>query len=116
LIRDLPVPTAEGPPEERPRRDKLAKHPWRALLVLVALQGACFTLVGFILFGILRLPRQLADVEAFPTATLFTVSAVLGYGIAPFLLGLPKGRRGFRGYRKAEKTEVLELGIRNPCT
>jgi membrane protease YdiL (CAAX protease family) len=74
------------------------QHPWRALLVLVALQGACFTLVGIILFGILRLPRQLGNIEALSTATLFTVGDLLAYGIAPFFLGLPKGRHGFRGY------------------
>ncbi|MGE5360569.1 MAG: CPBP family intramembrane glutamic endopeptidase [Bacteroidales bacterium] len=98
MFRDLPVSTVEGPRDDRLRRGRLAQHPWRAFLVLLALQGICFTLVGFLLFGVLRLPRQLANIEAFSTATFFTVSALLGYGIAPFLLGLPKGRHGFKGY------------------
>lgn len=94
MTSDLQISTAEGPRDER-NRGRLAEHPWRAFLVLLVLQGACFTVVGFVLFGVLHLPGQLAAVEAFSTATLF--SAVLGYGTAPFVLGFPKGRRGFRG-------------------
>jgi hypothetical protein len=68
------------------RRGSLTQHPWRAFLVSLALQGTCSTLIGFVLFGILRLPRQPANIEASSTATLLNASAPLGYGITPFLL------------------------------
>lgn len=77
---------------------RLARRPWRAFLLVLALQPVCFAVVGFVLFGILGLPKQLSDIEAFPTAALFTVSGLVVYLAVPFLLRLPNGRRSFRGY------------------
>ena len=91
-----------GPREDvdgvRVRRSRLVDHPWRAFLILLALQGVCYTLVGFVLVAVRRLPVDLRDMEALPTATLFTVSGLLSYLVMPFLLRLPSGSSRVRQY------------------
>ena len=79
-------------------RDRLLTRPWRAFLVLMALQPIGFALAAVVVYGVLRLPRQMSDMEAFSTATLFTINALLGYLVAPFVLGLPSGSRSVRAY------------------
>ena len=79
-------------------RDRLLKHPWRAFLVLMALQPIGMALGAVVVYGVLRLPRQMSDMEASSTATLFTINALLGYLVAPFVLGLPSGSRSVRAY------------------
>jgi membrane protease YdiL (CAAX protease family) len=79
-------------------RGRLTQHPWRAFLWVLALQAVCYSLVGFVLFGILRLPLDLSHIEAVPTVTLFTVSGILAYLVVPFLLRLPNGSRTVRAY------------------
>lgn len=89
---------SQEPPVEIPNPQPtsgLSQKPWRAFLLLLALQPVCFGLVGFFLYGILHLPRNLANMEAFSTAALFTVSGVLAYVFVPFLLRIPKGKRTF---------------------
>jgi membrane protease YdiL (CAAX protease family) len=97
MTDDLAVDVGSSPPQVRPYRGRFVGHPWRAFLVLLALQGACFGLLA-VLFGVLRLRLQLGNFQAPSTAAFFTVGALLSYGIGPYLLGLPKGRHGFRGY------------------
>ena len=79
-------------------RDRLLKHPWRAFLVLMAMQPLGMALSALLVYGAFRLPRQMSDMEAFSTATLFTINALLGYLVAPFVLGLPSGSRTVRAY------------------
>jgi membrane protease YdiL (CAAX protease family) len=79
-------------------RDRLLKHPWRAFLVLMALQPIGMALGALVVYGLLRLPRQMSDLAAFSTATLLTINALLGYLVAPFVLGLPSGSRSVRAF------------------
>lgn len=80
------------------RGSRLSQHPWRALLVILAMQPVCYALVGLILFGLFRLPRELSNLKAPTTITVFTVGGFLAYVIVPFLLRLPAGRRTFGEY------------------
>ena len=73
-------------------------HPWRALLVILALVPVCYGLVGLVLYGILRLPINISNMESFSTITMFTVGNFLAYVLAPFFLRVPKGKRTFREY------------------
>lgn len=91
MSRDTPLPVD-------PRGSRLAKHPWRALLLLLAIQPVCYLLVGVVLYGILRMPRDLSNMESLSTAALFTAGGFLAYVIVPFFLRIPKGRRTFREY------------------
>ena len=77
---------------------RFAGHPWRSLLVMLAVQPACFALSALVLFGILKLPNELKDMEAVSTVILFTVSGFLAYVIAPYFLRVPWGKRTFLGY------------------
>jgi membrane protease YdiL (CAAX protease family) len=79
-------------------RDRLLTHPWRAFLVLLALQPVGLALSAVVVYGIFRLPRQMSDIGALSTATLFTINGLLGYLAAPFLLGLPNGARAVGRY------------------
>jgi membrane protease YdiL (CAAX protease family) len=77
---------------------RLAQRPWRAFLLVLALQPVCFAIVGFLLFGVLRLPMDIGNMEATPTVALFTVGGLLSYVLVPFLLRLPNGKRSFGRY------------------
>ncbi len=77
---------------------RLAQRPFRAFLLVLGLQGACFWLGALVLFGLLDLPKDLSNIRAFSTAALFTASGLLGYLFVPFFLRLPCGKRTFRGY------------------
>jgi membrane protease YdiL (CAAX protease family) len=77
---------------------RLTRHPWRALLLVLALYGACFSVIGVVLYRVFRLPQDLTNIEAFPTAAHFTLGGLLGYLLVPYLLRLPKGSRSFRAY------------------
>jgi membrane protease YdiL (CAAX protease family) len=77
---------------------RLTRHPWRALLLVLALYGACFSVIGVVLYRVFRLPQDLRNIEAFPTAVHFTLGGLLGYLLVPYLLRLPKGARSFRAY------------------
>ena len=94
--------TTQGPladvSKAGPAEPRLARHPWRALLFVLALHGAGFALVGLVLYRVLRLPQDLSNIEAFPTAAHFTVAGLLGYVLVPYLLRLPKGSLSFRRY------------------
>lgn len=92
------VTSGGAPPRVDVRRSRLAQHPWRALSLMLAIQPVCYALVGFVLFGLLRLPRDLSNMESISTATLLSVGGILAYFVVPFLLGIPNGRRTFRGY------------------
>lgn len=90
--------SGDAPPRADTRGSRLAQHPWRALLLMLAIQPVCYGLVGLVLYGVLRMPRDLSHVESLSTATLFTVGGLLAYVIVPFLLRIPKGRRTFMEY------------------
>jgi len=92
------VTSGGRPPHVDVRRSRLAQHPWRALSLMLAIQPVCYALVGFVLFGLLRLPKDLSNMESISTVTLFTVGGILAYLVVPFLLGIPGGRRTFREY------------------
>jgi len=77
---------------------RLLRRPWRAFLLVLALHGAGFALVGVVLYRLLRLPQDLSNIEAWPTAVHFTLAGLLGYVLVPWLLRLPNGARGFRKY------------------
>jgi membrane protease YdiL (CAAX protease family) len=87
-----------GISQPEPAEPRLARHPWRAFLLVLALHGAGFTLVGLILYRVLGLPQDRSNIEAFPTATHFTLGGLLGYVLVPYLLRLPRGSRRFRSY------------------
>jgi membrane protease YdiL (CAAX protease family) len=65
---------------------------------MLAIQSVCHALVGLVLYGLLRLPRDLSNMESFSTIVLFTAGGFLAYVIVPFFLRIPKGRRTFREY------------------
>jgi len=90
--------SGDAPPRADTRRSRLAQHPWRALLLMLAIQPVCYALVGLVLYGVLRLPRDLSSMESFSTITLFTVGGLLAYVVVPFVLRIPRGRRTFREY------------------
>jgi membrane protease YdiL (CAAX protease family) len=73
-------------------------HPWRALLVILGILPVCYGLVGLVLYGILRLPMDILNLESFSTITMFTLGNFLAYVLAPFFLRIPKGKRTFREY------------------
>jgi membrane protease YdiL (CAAX protease family) len=77
---------------------RLSEHPWRALLIMLAIQGMLVYLIGFVLYGVLKLPRDISNAEALSTVVLFSVSGFLAYAIAPFFLRIPFGKRTFREY------------------
>jgi membrane protease YdiL (CAAX protease family) len=76
----------------------LTRRPWRAFLLVLALHGAGFALVGVVLYRVLRFPQDLANLEALPTALHFTAGGLLGYVLMPYVLRLPRGSRSFRRY------------------
>jgi membrane protease YdiL (CAAX protease family) len=80
------------------RGSRFAGHPWRSLLVILAIQPACFAIMAFLLFGILKRPNELKDMEALSTVILFTVSGLVAYVISPFFLRIPNGKRNFLEY------------------
>ncbi|MGA9397124.1 MAG: CPBP family intramembrane glutamic endopeptidase [Anaerolineaceae bacterium] len=77
---------------------RYAHHPWRALLVILGILPVCYGLVGLVLYGILRLPMNISNMESFSTITMFTVGNFLAYVLAPFFLHIPKGKHSFREY------------------
>jgi membrane protease YdiL (CAAX protease family) len=87
-----------GIPQPEPAEPRLVRHPWRAFLLVLALYGACFSMIGVVLYRIVRLPQDLTNIEAFPTAAHFTLGGLIGYVLVPYLLRLPKGSRSFRTY------------------
>jgi len=90
--------SGDAPLRTDTRGSRLARRPWRALLLILAIQPVCYALVGLVLYGLLRLPRDLSNMELFSTATLFTVGGFLAYVIVPFFLRIPEGRRTFMEY------------------
>ena len=88
----------EKAPDTGKKGSRLVHHPWRSLLIMLGIQPVCYVLVGLVIYGILHMPRDLSNMEAFSTAILFTVGGFLAYIIVPFLLRIPKGKRTFWEY------------------
>jgi membrane protease YdiL (CAAX protease family) len=84
--------------QPEPAEPRLVRHPWRAFLLVLALYGACFSMIGVVLYRIFRLPHDLTNIEALPTAVHFTLGGLFGYVLVPYLLRLPTGSRSFRRY------------------
>ena len=87
-----------GVSQSAPAEPRLVRCPWRAFLLVLALHGAGFALVSLILYRVLRLPQDLSNIEAFPTAAHFPLAGLFGYLLVPYLLRLPNGSRSVRGY------------------
>jgi len=77
---------------------RLSERPWRAFLIMLAIQGILVSLVGFVLYGVFKLPRDISNIETLSTIVLFSVSGFLAYVIAPYYLHIPVGKRTFREY------------------
>jgi membrane protease YdiL (CAAX protease family) len=67
-------------------------------LLIFAIQAALFFLVGYVLYGLLKMPRDMANIEALSTIVLFSACGVLAYVIAPYFMGIPYGKRKFGDY------------------
>ena len=77
---------------------RLSAHPWRSLLIILAIQGSLLYFVGFVLQALLKRPFDLSDPKALTVVLAFTFSEILGYLIAPYFLRVPYGRRTFGKY------------------
>jgi membrane protease YdiL (CAAX protease family) len=77
---------------------RLSGHPWRALLIILAIQGTSVYLIGFILRVVFKLPQDISDTEALPAVLSLSVGGFLAYVVAPYFLRLPFGRRSFKEY------------------
>jgi membrane protease YdiL (CAAX protease family) len=77
---------------------RYAQHPWRALLIIMAMQPVCLFLLGLIIYGILKLPKEFSNIKTFSTVILFTMNNILSYLIIPFILRIPNGKRTFNEY------------------
>jgi membrane protease YdiL (CAAX protease family) len=75
-----------------------SQRPWRAFLLIFAIQAVLFYLTGFVLYGLLKMPREMGNIEALSTIVLFSVCGVLAYVFAPFFLHIPYGKRRFSEY------------------
>jgi membrane protease YdiL (CAAX protease family) len=80
---DLLSGAAPSGPSEGSR---LSERPWRAFLIMLAIQGILVYLVGFVLYGVIKLPKDISNTEALSTVLLLSVSGFLAYVIAPFFL------------------------------
>jgi len=77
---------------------RLSGHPWRALLLILAIQGMSFYLVGFILRVVFKMPQDISDTEALPAVLSLSVAGFLAYVIAPYFLRVPFGGHSFKEY------------------
>jgi membrane protease YdiL (CAAX protease family) len=73
----------------------LARHPWLAVLTFVLVHVLVLTLASVLLIGILSL-RSDAPLTQFLLPAL--AHAIVLFGIVPFVLRLPAGKRSFRAY------------------
>ena len=62
---------------------RYSQRPWRALLIVLGTQPIWLVIVGFILYGVFKLPQEFSNYEAFSTAILYTISGFLAYLIVP---------------------------------
>ena len=79
-------------------RSRYARHPWKGLLVMLAIAPVCYGLVGLVIYGIFRMPQDISNMKLLSTILFFTVGGFLAYVITPWLLRIPKGKRTFIGY------------------
>ena len=85
----IPVPGPES---------RLSAHPWRTLLIILGIQGGLLYLLGYVLQAVLKKPFNMADLTALTVVLAFTLSEILGYVVAPYLLRVPFARPTFRQY------------------
>lgn len=77
---------------------RYSQKPLRGLLIIFAALAVCMFIVGFILYGILKLPQEFSDSNALSTVILFTACNIIAYLFVPYFLRIPNGRRRFREY------------------
>jgi membrane protease YdiL (CAAX protease family) len=77
---------------------RYSRRPVTALLLIYAAYSVCVFIAGFILYGILKLPREYSNMNAGSTVILFSVCNVLAYLIMPYILRIPYGKRTFKEY------------------
>jgi membrane protease YdiL (CAAX protease family) len=77
---------------------RYSQRPLAALFIIFGAYSACVFLVGFILYGLLKLPREFSNINAFPTVILFSVCNIFAYLFMPYILHIPYGKRTFREY------------------
>ena len=93
---------AQGPlagvSKSEPEETRLLRRPWRAFLLVLALHGAGFALVGVVLYRVFRLPQDLSNIEALPTAAHFTLAVSSATCSCPSCCAFPSGSRSFSRY------------------
>jgi len=77
---------------------RYSQKPLRALLIIFAALSVCMFIVGFILYGILKFPKEFSNSDAFSTVILFTICNIIAYLFVPYFLRIPNGKRTFREY------------------
>jgi len=77
---------------------RYSNRPLRALLLIYAAYSLCVLIVGFILYGLFKLPKEFSDSTNSSTVILFTVCNIVAYLFVPFFLQIPYGKRTFRNY------------------
>ena len=97
-MRTRPGDGAEEQRGTEKRVPHFAGHPWRSILVILAIQFLCIALGATVLYGLFKVPNEMNDMGAPSTILLFTVGGFLAYVIAPFFLRIPKGKRTFVEY------------------
>jgi membrane protease YdiL (CAAX protease family) len=76
----------------------LSAHPWRTLLIILAIQGGLLYLLGFFLQAVIKKPFNISNPEALTVVLAFTLSEIIGYLIVPYFLGVPFKRQTFKDY------------------
>jgi membrane protease YdiL (CAAX protease family) len=77
---------------------RYSRRPLIALLIIYAAYSVCVFIVGFLLYGILKLPREFSNLNTYSTVILFSVCNVFAYLIMPYVLRIPYGKRTFKEY------------------
>jgi membrane protease YdiL (CAAX protease family) len=77
---------------------RYSQRPVTALLLIYGAYSVCVFMVGFVLYGIFKLPREYSNIDACSTVILFSTCNVFAYLIMPYLLRIPYGKRTFKEY------------------
>ena len=89
------VETRKEKEPQKKRKYQLFKHPWMSLFAVYGATVLSILFAGIVIFGILGLPEDSPWVQ-FTQAISYHVLTV--FVLAPFVLQLPKGKRGFKQY------------------
>ena len=97
-MKDIKLPNSGQPDNWIIYSSKYSDKPLRALLLIYAAYSVGVFMIGFILYGLLKLPRDFSDINSFSTVILFTSCNILAYFFVPFFLHIPYGKRTFKDY------------------